>query len=364
MTDKCHKQGCTSRSLKLKKCGTCGYLFHNSCGEFASYRDKSNADAKVHLCSTCNGNPANSASLLLLYSSRSNSVSSQSSAKRKKADQDQSDSSDEEEPDLKAIMKELRAGNKHTEKLVTSLRNDVHTFNSNLGARCDVIDQKVTELESKISDLQTAHTQEMDKLRDKCDELDFKTKTEVYIHGYANAGMADLDIKSAVIHLAEHLDLTITERDILRTRVVRRRKDAATPSYAAVARPPIISAEFFSHEMALRLVNARKSYGKLTNRDLLGIDNVNSIAVSFPLSREKYELLLTAKSRAAVHNFRFVWNSNGSVFIRQAEGTRAIKVRNAAHLDVLLPPGSQSPPPTQPSTATLASSPMDTTSTT
>lgn len=54
----------------------------------------------------------------------------------------------------------------------------------------------------------------MDVLREKLDELEFKTKTKIYIHGHAHAGKPALNYIVIVCHSAEHLDLNITERGV------------------------------------------------------------------------------------------------------------------------------------------------------
>lgn len=353
MADKCNKQGCDKSSKKMKKCAACDKLFHNACGEFASYKDKAKPNETVHLCCACNAVAANSASLTLRYNSRSNSTSSQSS-KRKALDMDDSDSSEDDEPDLKTILKAVKEGAVSTNKLVTDLNTTVQNFNTNLNMRCDGMDARIGTLESELLELKKSHAAEMDMLRDKCDELDFKTKSDIFIHGHANAGAEDLDLTAAVIHLAEHLDVTITERDIQKIRVIKRRDNPQPRTYAATVqeRPPIIAVDFFTHDMALRVVEAKKSYGKLTNRELLETDNNNPISVSFPLNKDQYALLRATKARAVLHNVKYVWNSRGFVFIRQTDGSKAIKVKNASHLDLLLPPANATPPrPTQMDTA-------------
>ena len=346
MTEKCNKQGCDKRSGKKKKCAVCGNFYHNACGEFSSYKDKAKPNEMVHLCSACNAIPTNSASLTLRYSSRSNSASSQSSKRfRNASDVSEESSDDEEEPDLKTILKAVKTGNAKTNNSVTELKKTVETFNANLNTRCDGIDNRISSLETELTELKKSHAAEMDALTEKYDELDFKTKTEVFIHGYVNAGAADLDLTAAVIHLAEHLDIKIMDREIQRARVVRRRTDQAPRSFAAAVqeKPPIIAVDFFTHETALRLVEAKKSYGKLKNSDLLQTNDTSPISISFPLNSEKYALLRETKARAAIHNTKYVWNSRGFVFIRQTDGARAIKVKNASHLDVLLPVPSTSP---------------------
>lgn len=367
MAEKCKKPGCISRSKNTKKCAVCGNYFHSACGEFSSYKTKT--EAKVHLCSTCNAIPANSASLILVYSSRSNSVSSHSSVKRKKKNDDldsesEGDEEDEEaDVDLKTVLRAIKTGNAKSDRLVKGLRTEVSTFNSNLTLRCDGIDTKIEALEKEIQELKTCHAAEVSTLHDKFDELDFRTKTEVYIHGYANAGAADLAIIPAIIHLAEHLDVVVTERDIQSTRVVKRRNNP-NASYAAAtqrqARPPILAVDFYTHELALRLVEAKRAYGKLTNQDLLENSDTNPISVSFPLNREKYALLRLAKSRASIHEIKYVWNSRGSIFMREADGARAIKIMNSAHLDQLLPPATDptSTPAQPPAPPGIAAQPL------
>ena len=353
MTSKCHKQGCEKASNKTKKCNACGNSFHNACGEFASYRGKTKPHETVHLCSSCNAIPENFAGLTLRYSSRSNSTSSHHSKRsRIAATSDDSDTSDEEEePDLKSILKAVNKRVKKTDCLVTDLTATAKNFNASLNTRCDGIDVKIGALQNELSQLKKAHAAEMDAMEEKLDALDFKTKTEVYIHGYSHAGEAELNLMSAVIHLAEHLDVTITERDVQRTRLVKRRPNKVPVSFANAVRerPPIIAVDFYSHETALRLVDAKKSYGKLTNQVLLENSDPSTISVSFPLNREKYELLMEAKARAALHNIKYVWNSKGLIFMRETDGARAIKIKNAANLDALLPAqrSTEQPPEAQ-----------------
>lgn len=332
MSDKCYKAGCNKSSQKTKKCVACENLFHTSCGEFASYKDKSKPEKTVHLCATCNANPANSASLTLRYNSRSNSVSS------KRSRTEDTDTSDDEEPDLKTILKAIKAENVSTNKLVSNLTSTVQTFNSNLNSRCDGLDSKISALQTEMEELKKSHDAEMDSFKEKYDELEFRTKTEIFIHGHAHANAPEIDLTAIVIHLAEHLDVNVSERDIQGARVIKRRENPGTYAAAAKERQPIIAVDFYTHEMALRLVEKKKSYGKLTNKDLLKINDASYISVSFPLNKVQYAILREAKSRAARHNIKYVWNSRGFVFIRQTDGSRAIKVRNAAHLDCLLPP--------------------------
>lgn len=334
MSTLCGKTNCAKSSTRYKKCAACDKQFHSTCGEFSSYKDKSKPDETIRLCSACSAVPANSASLTLRYHSRSNSASSHSS-KRKAIESADSASSDEEEPDLKTILQAIKKGNRSTDTLVKGLQTSVEVFNANLTARCDVLDKKFAELKTEFTQHKEAHSRELEALKEKNDELEFKTKTEVYIHGHANSGAPDLDLNVAVIHLAEFLDLTVTDRDLQRVRIIKRREK----SYSSVtALQPIIAADFYSHEMALRLVDAKKRHGKLLNSDLLQTTNTSPISISFPLDREKYALLREAKIRAQMHNVRYVWNSRGSIFVRETDGARAIKVRSLAHLDELMPP--------------------------
>lgn len=301
----------------------------------------------MHLCSTCNAVPANSANLTLRYCSRSNSASSQSSKRKAPATSEDSDSSEDDELDLKDILRAVKKGSKKTDKLVSDLKTEVESFNTNLNKRCDGIDSKIDTLEGEIKLLKKSHAAEMDAMEEKVDALDFKTKTEIFIHGYANAGAAELNLTAAVTHLADHLDVKITERDIQKIRVVKRRPNQTSRTFANVVRekPPIIAVDFFSHETALRLTEAKKSYGKLTNQDLLEVPDTSPISVSFPLNREKYALLRETKTIAARYNIKYVWNSQGSIFIRETDGAKAIKVKNASHLDALLPPLYTTQPP-------------------
>lgn len=224
--------------------------------------------------------------------------------------------------------------------------NDVIRFNTNLNSRCDDIDATVISLKEEIRELKLSHDEELNLLKDKCAELDFKTKTEIYIHGYDNASIPDLDCTSDVINIAKFLDVPITDRDIASTRIVKRRGSPAR-TYASIStskRPPIIAIDFFSHSTAAKIVDAKKRHGKLTNKDLDQSLSSSPISISFPLSRDQYSLLCLTKARAILHNVRFVWNSRGHVFTRQAEGAPAIKIRNEAHLDQLLPPAAPTSP--------------------
>lgn len=256
-------------------------------------------------------------------------------------DPDFSDSDDEaEEPNLKTILKAIKVGNNSTNLLVSNLNSSVQTFNENLNARCDGIDASIAQLKDEIRDLKQSHGEELELLKERCDELDYKTKTEIFIHGYENASAPDLDLASAVIHLAEFLDLSISDRDIQSARIIKRRHspNRTYASSAAEKRPPIIAVNFFSHTVAAKLVDAKKRHGKLMNKDLAQTQNQGPIAISFPLDKEKYALLRLTKARALQHDIKCVWNSRGMVFTRQREGAPAIKIRNEAHLNTILPP--------------------------
>lgn len=246
-------------ATRFKKCATCDKQFHSTCGEL--YKDKTKPDETIRLCSTCNAVPANSATLRLRYHSRLNSASSQSS-KRKALDVVDSESPEEDDPDLKTILDAIKKGSRTTDTLVKGLQTTVEVFNANLTSRCDT---KFTDLRAEFAQYKEAHTKEIEAFKEKNDDLEFKTKTEVYIHGHANSGAPDLDLNAAVIHLAEFLNLTVTDCDLQRVRIIKRREK--TYSSATANLQPIIAADFYSHEMALRLVDAKKRHGKLLNSD-------------------------------------------------------------------------------------------------
>lgn len=241
MTPKCEKPNCVKPSKRLKKCRACTKQFHTACGEFSTYKDRNKADEIVHLCSTCSAIPAITSSLTLRYHTRSGSASSTQSSKRKALEIGDSESSDEEEPDLRDILIAVKKGTRNTETLVKGLQKEVEDFNSNLTTRCDELDEKFRLLQADFNQFKESHTKEIEALQEKNDYLEFKMKTEAYIHGHASSGAADLDINAAVIQVAEFLDVTITDRDIQRVRIVKRRDN----SFAAVTRPPIIAVEFW-----------------------------------------------------------------------------------------------------------------------
>lgn len=358
--DSCAKSGCDKPSKKIKKCSACEKFFHNACGEFSSYKDKTKPDVLVHLCSSCSEAPSLPATLTLRYQHRSNSTSSQSSAKRKALEMGDSDDSDSDEPDLRTILKAIKESSRDTrdtKQMITDLATTMNNFSSSLNLRCDGIESTVQSLQGKMSDLKKSHAKEIEQMKEKYDELEFRTKTEVFIHGYEVADIPNLEISAAVLHIAEFLDVPMSHRDIQRSRIIRRKKPS-TASYAAAAtpsRPSIIAVEFFSHAVALQLVNGKRNYGKLLNKDLSeDSQSQGPISISFPLNKEQHSLLQLTKARAALHNFKYVWNSRGFVFIRQADGAPAIKIVNSNHLDVVLPQLPQISP-----SATHHAMPMD-----
>lgn len=339
---KCAKQGCTKPSTTFKQCNVCSKSFHVQCGEFSSYKDKTKPDELVRLCMTCNAIPANSIGLLLRYQPRSNSSSSQSSIKRKALDLEASEGSDEdeEEPDAKTILRAIKKGNASTNKLVADLSATVQGFNNSLNSRCDGIDDRIQALQQEIVELKKSHAAEMSTVNQKLVELDFRCNNTVFVHGHSQADSPGLDIKKAVTKLAEYLEVTITDRDISSSRIIKRRPDN-TRLYASVAastRPSIIAVEFSTHDLAARLVEAKRKHGKLLNKDVIQTNNSDSISISFPLSKTQHDLLLITKTRAAQHNVKYVWHSKGSLMIRKSDGARPIKIIDAAHLDTILPP--------------------------
>lgn len=330
----CAKPNCAKTSSSFKTCQACKNILHTTCGEFSTFKDKSKGNAVVHICSTCCSEPQNICGLAPQYLSRSNSASSQSSFKRKKGESDVDSENEDEEVDLRLIYKAIKKGNKATEDLSV----EVKTLNTNFSERCDVLEGKVASVSEELQALKLAHETEVNRLNTRINALEFETCTEVYIHGHLQAANENFDSTLAVVHLAEFLEVPISKDDITSTRVIPRKG----PNASKFA--PIISATFFSHLAALRLVEAKRKFGKLTNHDLLESDSYHPIAVSFPLSRDLYELLKVTKRRAQIHNYKYVWNQRGTIMVRKQDGARVISISTQKDLDSLMP--LQQVPPT------------------
>lgn len=346
----CAKPKCTKNSKSFKSCSACRATYHTMCGEYSTYKDKRPPYEKRFLCFSCSSIPANVQGLKLQHKSRSNSGSSQASVKRKidELEELSSESDDEdEEPDLKTILREIRKSGKETKKLAL----EVKTLNTSFSTRCSSLEMEVNDLKNQMTDLKLAHEKEMDYMRSKINSLEAQSQTEVYIHGHLHSGSDEFDPNLAVSQIAEFLDVEVPTTAIKSSRVIPRK--IGSPQ-AQQKFTPIVAVDFFSHSTAARLVEAKRKFGRLTNKDLLQSEDDKPIAISFPLSRDQYLLMKETKTRAQIHQFRFVWNSKGAIFVRKAEGARAIKVNNFKDLDILMPTSDYQPQST--STAT----PMET----
>lgn len=347
MSKKCAKLECLNQAPCYKKCLACNDYFHSSCGEFCTYKDCHKK--KRYLCHSCNKTPKNTNGLTLVYQSRVASSSSQGSTKRpRKTDsEDELDDNDAETGDiqgeinLKTLLDAINTGNRKMRSKMDGLTEVVRCYNESINDRCEQIEESVETLKEEITSLKSKHEEEIDLLKDKINDLEHKSSTELYIHGYLNAADPNLDIVVAVTHIAELLDVEISGRDIRHSRVIARKNQ----SLHLANRPPILAVDFFSHSTASRLVEAKRAHGKLLNKDVLETPSNDTIAISFPLSRDQYTLLQATKSRATMHNVKYVWNSNGKVMIRPSDGARATRIKNTKHLDAVLPPTLNMPQP-------------------
>lgn len=211
-------------------------------------------------------------------------------------------------------------------------------------------------MQREIAELKKQHTEKIDALTEKYQALEFKAKTEVFIHGYALADDIGIDLVKTVKDIAGFLEVRVADSDIQKVRVIKRRANfsPASASVTVRARHSIIAVDFLTHALALQVVDAKKrwktwktleNFGKLLNNQLNTTTPDSPISISFPLDKESYALLLLTKSRAAEHNVKYVWTSSGYVFIRHADGAKALKIRNSAHLDSILPPLRMQPAP-------------------
>lgn len=333
----CAKPDCTKSSKSFKTCAACGKAFHTLCGEFSTYKDKAAPNQKRFFCCVCATVPQNVQGLILQHKSRSNSNSSHASSKRKIDDLDEDssddDDTDDEQPDLKTILKAINKGGKATKKLASEVKN----LNISLSSRCSVIESEVAVLKTQMSEMKLAHEREMNVMNSKINSLEADSKKEVYIHGHLRAGNDGFDPLTAVSKIADTLKFKLPASSIKSARVIPRKPvSPRTP----VKYPPIIAVIFFSHATADQFVEAKRKHGKLTNMEVLGTkdeaDN-KAIAISFRLSQEQFLLLKETKARAMLHQYKYVWNSNGAVLVRRADGHRAIRVNNFNELDGLMP---------------------------
>lgn len=343
----CAKPDCNKTTSSYKLCTGCSNAYHTLCGEFSTFKDKTKPGDRIYICSACVSNPDKTVGLVLAYQSRSNSNSSQSSVKRKALDLDGADdihSPQASEIDTAAILDAIQKSSQETQARVSGLTEEVHGFNENLNVRCNQIESSVAALRLDVTEIQADHQNQIDSLKDEIRQLKSECNKEVFIHGYENADAPDLDPVVAAINIASKIGFDLQEDHIQRARVIKSKPRISTPPQtSSLNRPPIIALVFFDHSTAERMVNAKKRFKKLLNKDVLDSMSDRPISISFSLDKETYELLKETKVRAARHNYKYVWNSNGVVFIRREDGARAIKVSNIRQLDSLMPPCQSSP---------------------
>lgn len=197
---------------------------------------------------------------------------------------------------LNAIYEEQ----KQTNKVMGDMIDEVKKENAKL--RADMIN-----LQNKMSELET------DK-NGKC----------LVINGAYENGDADIVLKNKTTALLKYVNDEFTENCIEDFRIIKPKN-----------KPPLVNVSLKQRSLVTSMLKKRKEKGNL-DTVMCGLGTSKQrIYINEHLNKDTY-MLLKQSMQCKQKGFKYVWSSNGSVYLRKSDNDQAIKIISSDQLKDIL----------------------------
>lgn len=229
---------------------------------------------------------------------------------------------------LEKYMISIQEQNKGIQKTNLDIEHSVSHLSINVKAVEDKIDQ--LELERKQIH---SHISALEEKLDSLEISSLKTFTEVRnVPKIQNEKKPDLF--SYVMNLSKTVNyLGITENDIRDVARVPSKKDSSSSSVTIEFTNTLTKLSF---QEAVKKYNQSKQQPHQLNSTNMGIQTSKQpIYISELLTAKMKRLLFLTRDFAKTAEYKFVWSSNGQIYLRKVEGKPYIRVKNEAHLNEL-----------------------------
>lgn len=129
-------------------------------------------------------------------------------------------------------------------------------------------------------------------------------------------------IPATINQVAASLNCDLAKEDIIDSRFLVTREKAQKSS------PLPIIVKLRDRAVLVRLIAAKRSKGRMFSSDLIPCPGGRPTAINLneALPSETYKLLLATKSAARTAGIRYVWHSDGTIFVCKAQGTPVKRV--------------------------------------
>ncbi|KAK0073891.1 hypothetical protein PV325_009048 [Microctonus aethiopoides] len=91
--------------------------------------------------------------------------------------------------------------------------------------------------------------------------------------------------------------------------------------------------KFKSEHIVKYVIDCKRQLGKLTLERLFGTDTNGIVYINEFLNSTKYELYLKTKNKIRSQKWKYVWISDGNIYVRQDDGKDKIKILTSSDLD-------------------------------
>ena len=228
--------------------------------------------------------------------------------------------------DVSKILAENVALRKDVEDLKSSLQiSDAQI--ASLKQTADSIAATVKKYEQDLKD----HENSINQLEDRTYDLElnqdsleqYTRKYNVEVHGIPEK--RDENLKDVIVSIASQLDVDICSQDIDIVHRLHRKPPAIKP----------IIVRFSSHSKKQEFYQARFKLREADFSSILPapVESSQSIFINENLTARRKELLAKARKLKKEKSYHRVWTMDGKIFLRIAEGTKTIQIREEDDLD-------------------------------
>lgn len=176
--------------------------------------------------------------------------------------------------------------------------------------------KEILDLKKRLSDVEMQNNTEVEELRQEVNKLEqYSRRTNLEIHGLPRSENEDLLCKvNDIARKLELVQLTATDLEDLHR---------LPPKPGKI---PVVLARFVSRVTRDQWL-AKRAHLRDTDLNVRFFDN---------LTAHNKKLLWMTKVKAQEKRYQFVWQKNGNIFVRKAEGNRAIKIGSEVDLGKII----------------------------
>lgn len=229
---------------------------------------------------------------------------------------------------LEEYMISIQEQNKSIQKTNSEIENSV----SHLTRNVKTVEDKIDQLEHERKQLHS----HICALEDKLDSMEIsslKTFTEIRnVPKIQNEKKPDLF--GYVMNLSKTVNyLALTKTDIRDVARMPSKKDSSSSSVTIEFTNTLTKLSFLE---AVKKYNQSKQQPEQLNSNNMGIQNSKQpIYISELLTAKMKRLLFLTRDFAKTAEYKYVWSSNGQIYLRKGEGKPYIRVKNEVHLNEL-----------------------------